>query len=185
MWLQLRKIVELITFSAIAADEARYAAKRSKDGGNNDYRKDGKAGKILEHLQQISPHFLPQPIGPINVNPDGSKHINQGATQATLDRLKNIHETAGKHLHAHNPFDPGSEPKQAAARASAREQIKVELAYLKGVIWEHYKIGLAWDAGENPHALANGNSAWLITFGKPEAPDIQMMLAKALPALPE
>lgn len=31
IWLQLRKVVELITFSAIAADEARYAAKRSKD----------------------------------------------------------------------------------------------------------------------------------------------------------
>lgn len=181
MWLQLRQIVELITFSAIASDEARYAAKRSKDGGNNDYRKDGKAGKILEHLQQISPHFLPQPIGPIKVNPDGSKHIDYGATQATLDRLKSIHETAGEGLHAHNPFDPDSEAKQAAARVNTREQIKVESAYLKGVIWEHYKIGLEWAAGDDPCTPANGECAWLIVFGRPDAPDIQMALATALP----
>lgn len=180
IWLQLRKVVELITFSAIAADEARYAAKRSKDGGNNDYRKDGKAGRILEHLQQISPHFLPQPMGPIKVNPDGSKHIDRGATQATLDRLKIIHETAGENLHAHNPFDHDGEVKHAAARANAREQIKVELAYLKGVIWEHHKIGLDWAADEDPRALANSESVWLIVFGRPDAPDIRMVLATAL-----
>lgn len=181
IWLQLRKIVELITFSAIAADEARYAAKRSEDGGNNNYRKDGKVGKILEHLQQISPHFLPQPMGAITVNPDGTRHIGYGATQATLDRLKGIHETAGEGLHARNPFDPVFEANKASAKVSAREQIRVELAYLKGVIWVHFKIGLEWADGGNPRDLANSGSAWLIDFGKPDAPGIQMKLATALP----
>lgn len=119
-------------------------------------------------------------MGPIKVNPDGSKHIDRGATQATLDRLKIIHETAGENLHAHNPFDHDGEVKHAAARANAREQIKVELAYLKGVIWEHHKIGLDWAADEDPRALANSESVWLIVFGRPDAPDIRMVLATAL-----
>jgi hypothetical protein len=183
MWLQLRRIVELISFSAIAADEARYAAKRASDGSNGDYRQDRRAGKILHNLQKISPHFLPQPMGVINVNPDGSEHIGNGAsTQATLDRLKAIHENAGESLHAHNPFDSESEVKRAAVKGNSREQITIELAYLKEVIWDHYKIGLEWAAGENPQTLANSESAWLIGFGRPEAPDIKMMLAKAVSA---
>lgn len=183
MWLQLRQIVELISFSAIASDDARYATKRAKDGGNKDYRQDWRAGKILEQLQKISPHFLPQPIGVIRVNSDGSKHLGNGAaTQATLDRLKTIHQNASEFLHAHNPFDFESEVKRAAIRTNSREQIRTELAYLKEVIWDHYKIGLDWAAGEDPQALANSKSAWLIAFGKPEAPHITMMLAEAVPA---
>ena len=44
------------------------------------------------------------------------------------------------------------------------------------------KIGLEWAAGEDPQTLANSESVWLIAFGKPEAPDIKMMLGKAVPA---
>lgn len=182
MWLQLRQIVELISFSAVAADEARYAAKRAGDGHNGDYRQDGRAGKIFQNLQKISPHFLPQPIGVISVNSDGSKHLGNGAaTQATLDRLKTIHENAGESLHAQNPFDFESEVKRATTKAGSREQIRTELAYLKKVIWDHYKIGLELAAGEDPQTLAHSESAWLIAFGKPHVPDIQMMLAKAIP----
>jgi hypothetical protein len=183
MWLQLRQIVELISFSAIAADEARYAAKRAGDGRCGDYRQDGRAGKILQRLQKISPHFLPQPMGVIYANPDGSKHVGNGAPiQATLDRIKAIHEHAGEFLHAHNPFDSESEVERAAVKASSREQIRTELAYLKEVLWDHYKIGLEWAEGEDPQTLANSESAWLIAFGKPEAPGITMTLAKAVSA---
>jgi hypothetical protein len=179
MWLQIRQIVELICFSAIASDEARYAAKRKRDGGNNDYRLDSKAGRILEHLQKISPHFLPQPMGVIKTNLDGSKHIGEGAEdKVTLLQLKEIHETAGGHLHALNPFNEQSD--QALVDSDSREQIKTNIAYLKSVIWDHYKIGLEWIAGDEPATLANSESAWLIAFGKPNSPDIQMMPASAI-----
>ena len=179
MWLQIRQIVELICFSAVASDQARYAAKRQGDGGNNDYRLDSKVGKILEHLQKISPHFLPQPMGVIKTNPDGSKHVGEGAEdKVTLLQLKEIHETAGGHLHARNPFNEQGD--QAHADSDSREQIKTNIAYLKSVIWDHYKIGLEWAVGGEPQTLACGESAWLITFGKPDSPDIQMMLASAV-----
>lgn len=178
MWLQIRQIVELISFSAIASDQARYAAKRQTDGSKQDYRSDWRAGKILEHLQKISPHFLPQPMGVIKVNSDGSKHIGDGATvKGTLSRLKAIHETAGGHLHANNPFI--TEISQAAAVLNSRVQIKADVEYLKNLIWEHYKIGLEWTARGEPATLANSESAWLISFGKPNSPEIQMMLAIA------
>ena len=44
------------------------------------------------------------------------------------------------------------------------------------------KICLEWAAGEDPRTLANSESVWLIAFGKPEAPDMKMMLGKAVPA---
>ena len=63
MWLQLRQIVELVAYSAIAADEERYAALRQEQDKNADYRIDSKAAKVLKHLSQISPHFLPKSLG--------------------------------------------------------------------------------------------------------------------------
>ncbi len=179
MWHQIRQVVELICFSAIASDQARYAAKRQRDGSNQDYRSDWRAGKILEHLQKISPHFLPQPMGVIKFNLDGSKHIGDGAEdKVTLLQLKTIHETAGGHLHALNPFN--TQANQGPLGLDSREQIKANIAYLKSVIWDHYKIGLEWAVGDKPQTLAGGESAWLISFGKPNSPDIQMMLASAI-----
>ena len=37
MWLQIRKIVELVVFGGIMADEARYAALRAESPKNADY----------------------------------------------------------------------------------------------------------------------------------------------------
>lgn len=180
VWLQLRQIVELVAFGAIASDQQRYAAKRHGDCGDGQaLSKDGKAGKILAHLLQISPHSLPQPMGPLTVMPDGTKHIDYGKAQATLDRLRSIHEAAGERLHAGNPFDLEGAAARASLAATERSRMRVEIDYLKSVLWEHYKIGLEWEAGDDPRALASGQTAWLVTFGKPTAPEVKMLLAFA------
>lgn len=104
MWLQLRQIVELVAYSAIAADEERYAALRREQDKNADYRVDSKPAKVLKHLGQISPHFLPKSLGNMILQPDGTKHSESGAEVAVLDRLLEIHDMAGQNLHAVNPF---------------------------------------------------------------------------------
>lgn len=180
LWLQVRQIVEMIAFGAIAPDEGRYAEKRAGDG-NGDYRQDWRAGKILDHLQKISPHFLPQPMGSITAMSDGTKHIELGDGVATLDRLKLIHETAGDNLHAKNPYGIRSASTDIPNSIGPRDAIKSDVGYLKSVIWNHYKIGLDWKQGDNPLALSNGKMAWLVNFGSVETPAISMMLAEALP----
>lgn len=84
-FLQVRRIIELITFSAIVSDEQRYrrlreldaAAASGKDKG--DYTADWNAADILVKLSKISPHFLPRPLGPMTVQSDGTKHFNEAA----------------------------------------------------------------------------------------------------------
>jgi hypothetical protein len=62
-FLQVRKIIELITFSALIADQLRYeklrnldALDNSKDKGN--FALDWNAPDILKNLSKISPYFF-------------------------------------------------------------------------------------------------------------------------------
>ena len=183
MWLQLRKVVELVAFSAIVADRDRYVALRRQQDAHSNFQKDWRAEKILGHLSNINPKFLPQACGQAKVDSHGTSHF-EGlalAQQATLNRLVSIHRTAGEYLHVGNPFDPNTKQHEDAMRAVAREQIAIEHAYLKGILAEHYKIGLQFKAGEDPTQLDNPKYSWIVTMGKADTPDIQMIQADALP----
>lgn len=186
IWLQLRKVVELVAFSAIAADKERYVALRLQQHANSNYQNDWRAEKILGHLSNINPKFLPQPCGQLNVQSDGTKHFEglASAQQATLDRLVSIHQTAGKYLHAGNPFDPSTEQHEASMRALARERIEIEHTYLKIILAEHYKIGLEFKAGDDPMLLDNPKHAWIVVLGKSDTQDIQMVQADSQPVSP-
>lgn len=186
MWLQLRKIVELVTFSAIAADKERYVALRLKQDAKSNFQNDWRAEKILGHLSNINPNFLPQPCGQLKTNSDGTKHSEglASAQQATLDRLVSIHQEAGEYLHAGNPFDLNTEQHVADMRIVARGRIETEYAYLRTILSEHYKIGLEFKIGDDPTLIDNPKRAWVIVLGKPETQDIQMMQAEALPISP-
>ncbi|KQV49529.1 hypothetical protein ASC95_18240 [Pelomonas sp. Root1217] len=61
LWLQLRMIVELVTFAGITADQQRYATLRADVLKNPDYTRDGKVNKILPTLARISCHFCMRP----------------------------------------------------------------------------------------------------------------------------
>ena len=180
MWLQLRQIIELVAYSAIAADEERYAALRQEQDKNADYRADGKPAKVLRNLEKISPHFLPKSIGPVTHKPDGTKHFEHGPEVAVLKRLLEIHETAGQHLHAINPFNGTDITNLRTRLAAARGRIETETEYLKGVLWNHAKVGLKFQPGAAPRELANAEQAWVVNFGPSEADEIKMILAKGL-----
>lgn len=180
MWLQLRQIVELVAYSAIAADEERYAALRQEQDKNADYRIDSKPAKVLKHLSQISPHFLPKSLGAMLSQPDGSKHFEQGSEVAVLGRFLEIHDTAGQHLHAINPFNEADVLDIKARLLVARRRIETETAYLKGVLWEHAKIGLQFQPGASPRELENAEQAWIVKFGAIDTDVIQMLQAKGI-----
>lgn len=180
MWLQLRKIVELVAYSAIAADEERYAALRQKQDKNADYRVDGKPAKVLKHLSQISPYFLPKSLGVMLSHADGTKHFASGPEDTVLERLLDIHDTAGQHLHAINPFHEKNVKDLKIRLSAARMRIEKETRYLKGVLWEHAKVGLKFSLGTTPTELESPEQAWIIKFGAPETDGVQMMLAQGM-----
>lgn len=184
-FLQVRRIIELITFSAIVADEQRYQRSRELDAVANekdkgDYTADWNAAYILVKLSKISPYFLPRPLGPMTVQPNGTKHFNEAAAKLTHDRLVSIYKTAGGYAHTANPYKANVADLERNKKACARSILSKELAFLKSVIWEHAKIGLAWEPGADPRQLDNGETAWLVWFGDSSNDQIRMSLATAI-----
>lgn len=184
VFLQVRRIVELITFSAIVSDERRYQRARELDAVANakdkgDYTADWNAADILVRLSKISPHFLPRPLGPMEVKPDGTKHFNEAAAKVTHDRLISIYKTAGGYAHTSNPYKANVAELELQKKARARATLVKELAFLKSVIREHVKIGLSWAPGVDPTQLDNGETAWLVWFGDAGTDQVRMSLATA------
>lgn len=184
-FLQVRKIIELITFSAIVSDEQRYkrlreldATKNPKDKGN--YTLDWKAAEILIRLSKISPYFLPRPLGQMIEQADGTKHFNGATAKLTHDRLIDIYKKAGGYAHIQNPYKLNVINLESKKKETAREILRKEVAYLKSVIWEHAKIGLIWKPDASPTELENSESAWLISFGNKDTDQVNMALATAI-----
>jgi hypothetical protein len=183
-FLQVRKIVELITFSAIISDEQRYKRYRELDASKNpndkgDYTLDWNAANILKRLSKISPHFLPIPLGEMITQPDGIKHFNEATAKATLDRLISIYKTAGGFAHMPNPYKSNVAKLEMKKKSSARIELEKEVLYLKSIIWEHAKIGLAWQPDSDPNELEQCETAWLVWFGDKSTDQIRMSLATA------
>lgn len=185
VFLQIRRIVELITFSAIVPDKRRYQRTRELDAltkrrDKGDYTADWNAPDILVRLSKISPHFLPRPLGLMEIKPDGTKHFNEAVAKLTLDRLISIYKIAGGYAHTANPYKANVAELETQKKAKARATLVKELAFLKSVIWEHVKIGLTWAPGTDPTQLDSGETAWLLWFGAVGTDQVRMSLATAL-----
>ena len=185
VFLQVRRIIELITFSAIVSDERRYRRSRELDAVNNtkdkgDYTTDWKATDILVRLSKISPFFLPRPLGPMEVKPDGTKHFNEAAAKLTHDRLISIYKTASGYVHTANPYKANVTEMELLKKAEARRTLLKEISFLKSVIWEHAKIGLTWVPQTDPTQLNSGETAWLVWFGAVGTDQVRMSLAAAV-----
>jgi hypothetical protein len=174
--------VELVTFGGVMADEARYAALRAEAKDNPNYRRDWKVGQILKRLAEITPHYLPRPLGDMLLLKDGTKHFEAGKEKETLERFVQIYELAGEHLHVSNPFDEEAAVNQQLMLAQSRARLEVEVRYLKDVLWTHVKIGLAFEPGkEDVRVPANPETAWIVLLGLAGNDEVRMALANAMP----
>lgn len=72
-----------------------------------------------------------------------------------LGRFLDIHDTAGQHLHAINPFNEEDVKDLKTRLAVARRRIEMETRYLKGVLWDHAKVGLQFQPGTSPREVEN------------------------------
>lgn len=106
-FLQSRKIIEQICFSSILCDKERYRDFRKlegltteKDHGN--FSKDWNARTILKKLNDISPYFMPRPLG-IRTSAKGEHHF-QGGMKTPHTELIKMWEKCGSFLHIPKPF---------------------------------------------------------------------------------
>ncbi|MFW9331783.1 hypothetical protein ACN6AX_00940 [Paenibacillus polymyxa] len=98
IYLQLRKIVELIMFSSIAANKNEYRKQY------RDFRTHWNAKRILENLSKINPNFYPMPsrLGYNNKQQGIVEPVSEGYLMKN-DLIK-LNKWCGEILHATNPF---------------------------------------------------------------------------------
>jgi hypothetical protein len=176
---QVRRIVELITFSALIADRGHYQAHRlreaaKKNNDKGDYTADWNAKEILKRLNKVNPNFLPQSAGEPVAGPDNTKHIPYGAIgPKTHSDLITIYETASRYMHPSNPFAEDQETHALLKRKEARSVLHRDLALLRGIIWKHNKVGLMPEGSKE----AGKRFVWMVDLRDEESDDVEMYTA--------
>ena len=176
---QVRRIVEIIAFSAMIGDRMHYEAqrssevdKRSRKGG--DYTKDWKAADILGRLEKINSDFLPQSVGEPITGPDNTKHIPFGTIgRKTHEDLISIYKNASRYLHSSNPFVADLETLSLQKQRNARAVLHQDLALLRGIIWKHRKINLMPRGSKE----AGRDLVWIVDLLDEASDDMQFVTA--------
>jgi len=131
-FLSSRMIIEQICFSSILCDKQRYEDFRrlegetgTKDHGN--YVKDWKSPTILKKMRDISPHFMPRPLGE-RTSTNNTHHFDHGF-ETTHTELINMWEKCGSFLHVPKPFGEGYESHVEKVRSKYSAASKVIESY--------------------------------------------------------
>jgi len=101
VFVQLRKILELIAFASLTANKEKYSHAHAK------FMTHWKAKLMLQELEKINPDFYPVPIGKPEVQPNGVKHC-----PAIMDGFLGkedfavLFDRTSDFLHVRNPFGP-------------------------------------------------------------------------------
>jgi hypothetical protein len=188
-FLQARKIVEQICFSSILCDQNRYKDFRliegmTKDGEAGSYEEDWNSRVILSKLKDMSPHFMPIPLGN-RTSADGAHHFEKSDVNATHTRLMKIYKKCGSFLHIPKPFGEDYEThidEQRRRYHQATDTIRGYSKYFKDLLWSHAAIGLEYTG--SPEGLeavdaANPKTAWLVNFGEYDSETVSVALALA------
>jgi hypothetical protein len=100
MFLQLRKVLELIAFGSLTANKAKYASAYAE------FAKHWNAKKLLKALGAVNPQFYPTPVKLIKVPAKGEaaryEILKDGFL--TQDEFVFLYEISSKVIHTRNPF---------------------------------------------------------------------------------
>jgi hypothetical protein len=95
--LSLRRVLELIAFSSLAANRAAYERHHS------DFGHHWRAEKILKKLETINPEFFPTPVSGLD-----AKHITPLDCRClTRAEFASLYDITSEVLHTWNPYKPG------------------------------------------------------------------------------
>ena len=103
IFIQLRKVLELIAFGSLTVNKERYAA------AHKQFASHWKAAKMLEELQKVNPNFYPLPVTQqiINPSPTGKVRWHYEVVKdnfLTTAEFVELYDISSKLLHSHNPF---------------------------------------------------------------------------------
>jgi len=99
VFLQLRKILELIAFASLTANKEKYSAAHEK------FATHWKAKLMLQELAKINPDFYPMPIRQPLLQANGVKHcpaVIDGFL--TKDDFEFLYDKTSDMIHVRNPF---------------------------------------------------------------------------------
>jgi hypothetical protein len=187
VYLQVRRVIENITFGGLVREEARYAALRGIEKTTNardhgDPSRDWQAPEILKRLVGLSPHALPIPHKEGKELSPGLVHYDRQDIEVNHARLIDLYKHSGGFLHAMNPIgsnfaaDINSQRKRYAA---ASRELRRTLEFLRKLLWQHAAIALDQLGNEDPRTPANPQTAWLVNFGTSQGPEVALIQATA------
>jgi hypothetical protein len=135
VFLQLRKILELIAFSSLTANREKYAAAHKK------FATFWRAKDLLSGLEKINPDFYPMPVQRPEIQPNGTKHCAAVDGFLTKDDFVSLYDVTGDFLHVRNPFgnqDPVVRMRYSVSQWLARIQALLALHIMRlvdGNLW--------------------------------------------------
>lgn len=187
-FLQIRRIIESITFAAMVREESRYRRARKMENANNprkhgDASKDWNASDILKMLIGLSPHILPIPIKEPLLQEAGFWQFKRKQMTINHDRLIEMYKRASGFLHAKNPlvnnFDAFIE-KERIKYGDAPRLIKKDLDFLRSLVWKHVAVTLEWTDHNNPQIGDDLKFAWIVDFGVEEDQEVNLTIGEAI-----
>jgi hypothetical protein len=99
VFLQLRKVLELIAFASLIANKEKYEAEYKR------FATQWRAQRLLEDLEKIHPNFYPMPIAPPEKLESGVKHVTYIADGfMTKDEFPLLYDSCAVMLHSRNPY---------------------------------------------------------------------------------
>lgn len=171
-FLHIRKIIELITFSAISREKSRYKKLRKQDHQANpkdhgNAAKDWQSPNILKRLMSLSPYVLPIPITHAIQTGSNTFHFERHTMSVTHSRLIELYKMCSSYMHSKNPLDTDYVVQVEMERAKyqvAPVEIRRAQEFLRKLLWQHAVVQLDWTDRENPKAIDDPKSAWLLDF---------------------
>ncbi len=186
-FLQVRRVIEDITFGALVREEKRYTALRQLEKTANprdhgDPARDWQAPEMLKRLVALSPHALPIPHRTANQVSPGFVHCDRENIEVNHGRLIDLYKKCGGFLHGANPLGTDFATATAVRRHSyetAPQEVNRALAFLRTLLWQHAALTLDEPGSEDPRTPASPRRAWLVVFGNDASPDVAITVAEA------
>jgi hypothetical protein len=99
IFVQMRKVLELIAFGSLTANKDAYATIRA------DFENEWNAKRLLTKLAVVNPKFYPEPLKTPVLKPDGTKFGDRVTTGfMTKSQFVVLYNVSSEVLHARNPF---------------------------------------------------------------------------------
>ncbi|MDF1762760.1 MAG: hypothetical protein P1U57_05060 [Oleibacter sp.] len=150
IFLQIRKILELIAFGSMASNIVEYEKLYS------DYKNNWRAKKIIERLERVNKDFYPVPLQQTSA---GAPLENVRSGFLTKDDFVFLYDVCSKVIHSKNPY-------------SEIHKIDIKMSVDD---WMHRIASLLWF---HQIKLVDSEASWLVYLMHPETNKSHAIMAK-------